>query len=95
MKYKITTSFNWYDTEDGRYIIKTYHINGIQFTFDDISDIMQEDSTLIDYANQNPIYTPEYFYLKSFYLMNEECHPLLFELKLENPEILEELDSQV
>jgi hypothetical protein len=36
MKYKITTSYNWYETEDDKFIILTYYINGIAFTFDEI-----------------------------------------------------------
>jgi hypothetical protein len=35
--------------------------------------------------------TPEIFYQKSFYLIDEEAHPMLFELDLENPEVLDEL----
>ena len=95
MKYKISFSYNWYETKTERFIIKTYYINEVAFTFDDVPLIFQDHPEIILQANQNPIHTPEYFYLKSFYLMNEECHPLLFELELENPEILEELDSQV
>lgn len=94
MKYKISFSYNWYETETDRIIIKTYYINGVAFTFDDVPSIFQNHPEIIIQANQNLIYTPEYFYLKSFYLINEECHPCLFELELENPEMLEELDSQ-
>jgi hypothetical protein len=35
--------------------------------------------------------TPEEFYLKSFYLIDEQAHPILFELELENPEALDEI----
>jgi len=94
MRYKITTSYNWYETDEDTFIIKTYYINGIAFTFDDIPEIFQDHPEIIIQANQNLTYTPEYFYLKSFYLIDEQCHPCLFDLELENPEILEELDSQ-
>jgi hypothetical protein len=94
MKYEISFSYNWYETETDRSIIKTYYINGVAFTFDDVPSIFQDHPENIIQANKNLTYTPEYFYLKSFYLMLEECHPFLFELELENPEILEELDSQ-
>ena len=85
MKYKISFSYNWYESEEGKNIIKTYYINGIAFTFDDIP---QGNPEIIIQANQNLTYTSEYFYQKSCYLMSEECHPLLFELELENPEML-------
>jgi len=91
MKYKITYSYNWYKVEGDKFIIKTYHINGIPFTFDDLPTIMQDDPEIIAKAEQQLIMTPEIFYQKSFYLIDEQCHPCLFELDLENPEALDEL----
>jgi hypothetical protein len=91
MKYKITTSYNWYKTPEEKYIIKTYHINDIPFTFDEIPDIAQDDPEIIRYANEQLMMTPEIFFQKSFYLIDEEAHPCLFELDLENPEALDEI----
>lgn len=86
MKYKITHSYNWYATDTERSIIKTYSINHIPFTFDNLADIVQDDPEVIKKANEQLTLTPEIFYLKSFYLIDEECHPCLFEVDLENPE---------
>ena len=86
MKYKITISYNWYKTTDEKFIIKTYYINYIPFTFDEISKIEQYDLEIINIANKQLTLTPKIFYLKSFYLIDEEVHPLLFDLELENPE---------
>ena len=91
MKYKITTSYNWYQTDTDRSIIITYHINDIPFTFDEIPDIAQDDPEIIKLANEQLLMTPEIFFQKSFYLIDEQCHPCLFELDLENPEILDEI----
>jgi hypothetical protein len=91
MKYKITSSYNWYETEGDRFIIKTYYINGIAFTFDELTSIAQEDPEIIEKANKGLTYDPEYFFLKSFYLIDEQAHPCLFEMELENPEVLDEL----
>ena len=91
MKYKITTSYNWYETEEDKFIIKTYYINGIAFTFDEISPIIQDDPEIIKRANEHLTYDPEFFYLKSFYLIDEQAHPMLFELDLENPEVLDQM----
>lgn len=93
MGHKIHTSYNWYKTDTDRFIIKTYYIDGIAFTFEEPTKDIQEHSEIIKEADGNPTYTPEFFFLKSRYLLEEECHPLLFELDLENPEILDELDS--
>ena len=90
MSYKITHSFNWYETDTERSIIKTYSINHIPFTFDDLADIIQDDPEVIKKANEQLTLTPEIFYLKSFYLIDEEAHPLLFEMDLENPQDLPE-----
>jgi hypothetical protein len=78
-------------TEDDKFIIKTYYINNIPFTFDDIPEIAQDDPEIIAKAEQQLTMTPEIFYQKSFYLIDEECHPCLFQLDLENPEVLDEL----
>jgi hypothetical protein len=86
MKYKITHSFNWYQTTTERFIIKTYSINYIPFTFDEISKIEQDDLEIINIADKQLLMTPEIFYLKSFYLIDEEAHPCIFDLDLENPE---------
>ena len=91
MKYKITTSYNWYEIEYDKFIIKTYYINNIPFTFDELPEIAQEDPDIIKMAEEQLTMTPEIFYLKSFYLIDEQCHPCLFELDLENPEVLDEI----
>jgi hypothetical protein len=91
MKYKITCSYNWYKTETEKYIIRVYYINNIPFTFDEIPDIAQDDPEIIQRANEQLTMTPEIFYLKSFYLIDEQCHPCLFELDLENPEVLDQI----
>lgn len=65
-----------------------YFINGIPFTFDDIPLIMQEDPYVQVEAQSNYEYSVEDMYRYSNYLIDEECHPLLFELNIENPEEL-------
>lgn len=91
MDYKISTSFNWYETESDRFLIKTYYINEVAFTFDEVL----ETSEILEEANKNSTLTPEYFYRMSFYLIDEECHPCIFELPLQNPELLDDLDSSL
>ena len=94
MSYKITYSYNWYRTDNERFIIKTYHINSIPFTFDEIPSIVQDDPEIIKMAEEQLTLTPEIFYLKSFYLIDEEAHPLLFEMNLENPQDLPDEDYE-
>lgn len=87
-KHKITHSYNWYNTKTEKLIIKTYNINSIPFTFDELPKIVQQDPEIIAKANLQHIYTPEIFFKKSFYLIDEEAHPLLFDMDLENPQDL-------
>ena len=91
MRYKITTSYNWYQTDKDKFIIKTYHINHIPFTFDEILKESQDDPEIIERANEQLTMTPEIFYQKSFYLIDEEAHPCLFEMDIENPDVLDEI----
>lgn len=93
MKYRLDYSYNWYQTTEEILLIKTYYINGIAFTFDELPSIAQDDPEIISQADENMMYTPEDFFQKSFYLIDEECHPCLFELDIENPELLDEIDK--
>jgi len=84
MKYKISSNYCYHDGV----IVDMYFINGIPFTFDDIPSLMQEDPYIQVEAKGNLDYTSEDLYKWSNYLIMEECHPLMFELDLENPEEL-------
>lgn len=84
MKYKISSNYCYHDGV----IVDMYFINGIPFTFDDIPTVMQEDPYIQVEAEGNLDYTSEDLYNWSNYLIMEECHPLMFELDLDNPEEL-------
>ena len=86
MKYRIDARYVWYDR--GTKIVLMYFIQGIPFTFDEVPDDGLNDLKLIELADNQPRYEPEKLFESSFYLIDEECHPMLFELELENPEIL-------
>lgn len=86
MKYKIETKYVWIN--DTSNLVLMYFIQGIPFTFDDCSEEQYFDYEIVDSANNSPTYTMDYLYHVSSYLILEECHPMLFELELENPELL-------
>jgi hypothetical protein len=65
-----------------------YFINGIPYTFDDVEESVYYDHEIIEWANENTQYDLEDLFRWSNYLVMEECHPLMFELELENPELL-------
>ena len=86
MSYKISHKFCWYN--HGSSIVKMYFINEVPFTFDEMPDGHLHDQDLIREADKNKDYDMEDLYLSSSYLVEEEAHPLMFELELENPEDL-------
>jgi len=86
MKYKIDAAYCWYDK--GTQIVLMYFINHIPFTFDELPDCVMQDLEVIHLADQQLRYEPEDLYRTSFYLIDEECHPMLFDVELENPEAL-------
>ena len=84
MKYKITSNYCYHNG----IIVDMYFINGIPFTFDDVPQIIQDDPYVKIEAEGMYDYTSEDLYAWSTYLIMEECHPLMFDLELENPEAL-------
>jgi hypothetical protein len=88
MKYKITNSYHWYYIKTEKFIVKMYFINGVPFTFDEVSDNEQTGGYITTEITNNRIYSSEDLYKTSFYLIDEECHPLLFDLDLLNPDQL-------
>jgi hypothetical protein len=86
MKYRIDARYVWYNR--GKQIVLLYFINYILFTFDELPDESIFDLELIELADNQSRFEPEDLYQSSYYLMLEECHPLLYELDLENPEML-------
>ena len=86
MKYRIDARHVWYN--EGTKIGLMYFIEGIPFTFDDLPYESIFDLDLIEVADKEKRYEPEDLYRSSFYLIDEECHPMLFEVELENPEML-------
>ena len=86
MKYKIDAAYCWYNK--GTQIVLMYFINHIPFTFDELPDCAMQDLEVIHLADQQLRYDPEDLYRSSFYLIDELCHPMLFDVELENPEML-------
>jgi hypothetical protein len=86
MKYKIDAAYCWYNRETT--IVLMYFINGIPFTFDELPHTGFHTIEIVEEANQNRTFEPEDIYQSSYYLIMEECHPLMFEVDLENPEAL-------
>ena len=90
-KYKISHAYCWYN--NGSMIVKMYFINEIPFTFDELPDGHLYDQDLCGTADKYRTFEPEDLYKNSFYLIDEEAHPCLFEMDLENPEDMPKDDN--
>jgi len=90
MSYRIDTAYCWYD--DGSMIVKMYFINQVPFTFDELPDGHLQDEELKRLADKERAFEPEDLYRSSFYLIDEEAHPCMFPIELENPEDMPDMD---
>ena len=88
MNYRIDTEYAWYDTQEGSKIIFVYMIQNVPFTFDELPEIARNLPEVVQTADENKRWSSEEMYKSSIYLMMEECHPMLYELEIENPELL-------
>jgi hypothetical protein len=92
MSYQISQAYCWYN--EGTMIVKMYFINQIPFTFDEMPDGHMYDDDLKRLADKQRTFEPEDLFKNSFYLIDEEAHPLLFEMDLENPQDLPDEDYE-
>ena len=91
--YTINSTYCWYSdwVNEHERIVLMYSINGIPFTFDELEDLNQTEEdlpTIKMIADYETKYNTEDLYNCYAYLLQEEFHPLIFELELTNPEDL-------
>lgn len=86
--YQLSKGYRWYQTPRGKSIVLLYFVNEIPYTYDNLSKEDAEDLEIILEATANHVYDEDEIYWASFYLVEEEAHPLLFEMELQNPELL-------
>ena len=86
MRYHLDIKYCWYNFS--QQLVLMYFINGIPYTFDDVEESVYYDHEIIEWADGNTKYDIDDMYKASQYLIAEQCHPLLFELELDNPELL-------
>jgi hypothetical protein len=65
-----------------------YFVENMPFAFDVLEREQKEDKWILSEAALNPEFALEDIFRYSDYLIAEECHPVLFELDLVNPEVL-------
>tara|TARA_B100000902_G_scaffold124096_1_gene124053 strand:+ start:49 stop:315 length:267 start_codon:yes stop_codon:yes gene_type:complete len=85
-QYIISRKYAFVDNEP----VLMYYINEIPFSFDTLEREQKQDKWILSEAAVNDDYTLEDILKHSDYLIAEECHPVLFELDLVNPELIPE-----
>lgn len=88
MKYILSQSYRFYMGE----VVRMYFIQGIPYTFDELPQIVQDHPSVQTEALQGQDYDDEDMFLASNYLISEACHPLMFEIEVDNPELLPQDD---
>ena len=82
--YELETKYCFCDSVP----VKMYFIAGMPFTFDALENEQKQDKWILSECAVNPEFTMEYIYQASDYLIAEECHPMLFEVEVRNPELM-------
>ena len=86
LKYTISRKHVFIDNEP----VLMYYVENIPFAFDTLEKEQKEDKWILSEAAINPEYTMEDIFRFSDYLIAEECHPVLFDMPLVNPELIPE-----
>ncbi len=84
MKYELSQSYCFYMGE----VVRMYFIQGIPYTFDELPYELKEHPSVQTEALQHRDFDDEDMYLWSNYLVSEEVHPLMFDIEVDNPELL-------
>lgn len=88
MKYHLSQSYVFYMGE----VVRMYFIQGVPYTFDELPTIVQDHPAVQTEALSHCDYDDDELFQASNYLVMEGCHPLMFELELDNPELLPQDD---
>ena len=85
-KYTISKSYVFVDNEP----VLMYYIENIPFAFDVLEREEKQDKWILSECAINQEYSLKDVINSSEYLLQEECHPVIFELDLVNPELIPE-----
>lgn len=74
--------------EKNREVVKIYSIEGFPFSFERLPEIARNDPEIVNDANNKMAIRIEQLSRWSKYLIDEQAHPLFFNLNIKNPEEL-------
>jgi hypothetical protein len=73
-------------------VVRMYFIQGLPYTFDELPLIVQDHPSVQTEALQGRDWDDDDLYKVSSYLIEEQCHPLMFEIEVDNPQLLPQDD---
>ncbi len=88
MKYTLSQAYSFFAGN----VVRMYFIQGMPYTFDELPTLIQDHPAVQDEALQGKDWDDDDLYRISSYLMEEECHPLMFDIQIENPDLLPQDD---
>jgi hypothetical protein len=88
MKYTLSQTYCFYMGS----VVRMYFIQGVPYTFDELPLLVQDHPDVQAEALEGRDWDDEDLYRWSSYLMAEECHPLVFDVQLDNPALLPQDD---
>ena len=88
MKYQLSQQYCFYMGMT----VRMYFIQGIPYTFDELPQIVQDHPSVSAEALSGRDWDDDEMYRWSSYLMAEECHPLMFDIEVDNPALLPQDD---
>ncbi len=84
MKYTLSQAYVFYLGQ----VVRMYFIQGMPYTFDELPKVLQDHPEIQAEALKYRDYDDEELFKYSSYLAMEECHPLIFDVEVNNPALL-------
>ena len=84
MKYTLSQAYVFYMGE----VVRMYFIQGIPYTFDELPKVIQDHPGIQAEALKFRDFDDEELYHACGYLMQEECHPLIYDVEVNDPALL-------
>mgnify|MGYP000892289664 CR=1 FL=1 len=88
MKYTLSQSYSFYLGK----VVRMYFINGMPYTFDELPQLVQDHPSVQSEALEGRDWDDEEMFRISNYLIMEECHPLMYDIEVDNPALLPQDD---
>ena len=84
MKYTLSQAYVFYLGQ----VVRMYFVQGLPYTFDELPKVIQDHPEIQAEALKYRDFDDDELYQVCNYLIMEECHPLMFEIEVDNSALL-------